>query len=411
MLVYVVNKDGKPLMPCNTRKARLLLKEKKAIIFKREPFTIQLINGSSGYKQEINLGVDAGSKHVGVSATTGKKELFSGELQLRNDIVSLISRKKQNRRNRRSRKTRYRKVRFLNRANCKRKGWLAPSVENKINAHIKIINKITEILPIINIIVETASFDIQKIKNPEIKKDEYCKGDQLGFSNVREFVLWRDNHKCQGRKGCKNIILQVHHIESRKTGGDSPDNLITLCKFCHEDFHSGKLQKEFKRTKSARDMSFMGIMRKTLFERLHNLYNNVFETYGYITKHIRIENGLEKSHRTDAKCISGNPLSKSLNYYFYIRQTRKHNRQIHKVQLLKGGNKRRSQTNYICFEFRLYDKVKYENKECFVFSRSSKGYFQLRFINGELFKDYVSYKKVKLLSHRNTFLFSKFYAI
>ena len=394
-------------MPCSTRRARLLLKEKKAIIFKREPFTIKLIGGSSGYKQDINLGVDAGSKVVGVSATTNQKELFVAELYLRNDIVNLISTKRQNRRNRRNRKIRHRKPRFLNRVKSKHKGWLAPSVENKINAHIKIINKAFSILPIDKIIVETGSFDIQKIKNLNVEDYNNMKESQLDFSNVREYVLWRDGYKCKGQKGCKNIILQVHHIESRKTGGDSPNNLITLCKECHENYHKGLLDIKFKRLKSTRDMAFMGIMRKTLLERLSKTYDKVYETYGYITKYIRIENQLEKSHIIDAKCISGNVSAINLKYYFHIRQTRKHNRQIHKVKMIKGNRKVKAQCAYECFGFRLYDKVLYENTICFVFSRRTKdGSLQLRFINGDLFKDYVGYKKVKLLSCRNTFLYA-----
>lgn len=407
MLVYVLNKKGKPLMPCSPRKARKLLKEKKAKIVKRDPFTIKLKYKSSGYKQEINLGVDAGSKFVGVSATTKDRELFSGELQLRNDIVSLISIKKQNRRSRRNRKLRYRQPRFLNRVKSKHKGWLAPSIENKINAHIKLINIINSILPIQKIIVETASFDINKIKTLNNESSLQNKESQLDFSNVREYVLWRDNHKCQGRKGCKNTILQVHHIESRKTGGDSPSNLTTLCKECHKNYHKGLLNIKFKRPQSSRDMAFMGIMRRVLFERLSMSYNNIYETYGYITKYVRIESNLEKSHRIDARCISGNPIASPLGYYFYIKQTRKHNRQIHKAKILSGNRKIKSQGNYKCFGYRLYDKVKYNGKVCFIFSRRSKdGELQLRFINGELYKDYVGYKKVKLLAHRNTFLYA-----
>src|SRR6266699_2908506 len=61
----------------------------------------------------------------------------------------------------------------------------------------------------------------------------YQQGPQLGFWNVREYVLFRDGHTCKwclGKSGDK--IFNVHHIESRKTGGDSPDNLITLCETC-----------------------------------------------------------------------------------------------------------------------------------------------------------------------------------
>ena len=232
MLVYIVNSHGEPLMPCKPSKARRLLKQKKAKVIKKEPFTIQLLYGSTGYKQQINLGIDCGSKMIGVSATTKTQELYLAEVKLRNDIVDLLSTRRQCRRTRRNR-LRYRKARFQNRVKSKNKGWLAPSVENKINAHIKVIKDIHEILPITNIIVETASFDIQKINNPDIKADDYQKGNQLGFWNVREYVLFRDGHKCCV-KGCKEKVLNVHHIESRKTGGNAPNNLITICEKHHK---------------------------------------------------------------------------------------------------------------------------------------------------------------------------------
>ena len=166
MLVYVLNRNEKTLMPCKAVKARILLKQGKAKIIRKEPFTIQLLYGSSGYKQDVTLGVDAGVKHIGLSASTKKKELYSADVELRTDIVSLISTRRELRHSRRNRKTRYRKARFNNRK--KVQGWLAPSIQNKINAHVSVIKKIHQILPVTAIIIETASFDIQKIKNPEI---------------------------------------------------------------------------------------------------------------------------------------------------------------------------------------------------------------------------------------------------
>lgn len=180
MLVYILNQFGKPLMPCSASKARKLLKQGKAKVVKLEPFTIQLLYGSSGHKQEITLGVDAGSKLIGLSATTERKELYSAEVQLRNDIVDLLSTRRQNRRTRRNR-LRYRKPRFLNRVKSKNKGWLAPSIENKIQTHLTVINNIHKILPVSKIIVEVASFNIQKIKNPAISGTDYQQGEQMDF--------------------------------------------------------------------------------------------------------------------------------------------------------------------------------------------------------------------------------------
>lgn len=407
MLVYVLNKDSKPLMPCKPQKARKLLKQGKAKVVKKSPFTIQLLYGSSGYKQPITLGVDSGSKFIGLSATTNKRELFLAEIELRNDIVELLSDRKQYRRSRRNRTTRYRKPRFLNRVKSKNKGWLAPSIENKIQTHLNIVDKIYKILPISKIIVEVASFDIQKIKHPDIQDREYQQGEQLNFWNTREYVLWRDGHKCHGRKGCEGKILNVHHIESRKTGGNSPDNLITLCEDCHKDYHNGKLQFNLKRGQSFKDAAFMGVMRWTFYNRLKEIYPNVNMTYGYITKNTRINNKLEKSHRIDARCISGNPTVIPLDDWYYIKQVRKHNRQIHKAKILKSSIRKLNQTPYEVKGFRLFDKVKYNGKECFIFGRRSSGYFDLRRLDGEIVHRSANYKKLKLIDKRCSLLLER----
>jgi len=166
-------------MPCQPRKARLLLKENKAKVIKMVPFTIQLLYGSSGYKQEISLGIDAGTKHIGVSATTENDVLFEAEVLPRNGMQELLATRLQYRRTRRNRKTRYRKARFLNRR--KPKGWLAPSVQHKIDCHLKTIRLAHKLLPISRTTIEVAQFDIQKIQNPEIEGKEYQEGAQLDF--------------------------------------------------------------------------------------------------------------------------------------------------------------------------------------------------------------------------------------
>lgn len=401
-MVYVIDKNGNPLMPTkNHAKIRILLKTKKAKVIKKCPFIIQLTYDTTNYIQNITLGVDSGSKIIGISATTTKKVLFEANVQIRNDIVNLLAERKESRKDRRSRKIRYRKVRFLNRK--KEKGWLAPSIRHKIETHLSIIKKIHEILPISNIIVEVASFDIQKIKNPNISSTEYQQGEQLGFWNVREYVLFRDNHTCQCCKGKSNDkILNVHHIESRKTGGDAPNNLITLCETCHTGYHNGtvELPKTIKRGMSFRDATFMGIMRWSFYEKLKQIYPNVKITYGYITKKTRIENGLPKDHYIDARCITKNLIEN--NEIYYYRKVRCHNRQIHKKKLLKNGIKKRNQAQYEVKGYRLYDMVEYNNKSYIVFGRRNNGFFDIRTLNGEKVNNgSISYKKLKLIQ-RNT---------
>lgn len=351
---------------------------------------------TSDYKQEIVLGVDAGTKHVGLSATTKSKELYSSEVILRNDIVDLLSTRRELRRTRRNR-LRYRKPRFDNRIKSKRPGWVAPSVKYKIDAHIRVVENVCSILPISRIVIEVAQFDTQKIKNPNISGKEYQEGDQLGFWDTREYVLARDGHKCQYCKGkSKDKILNVHHIESRKTGGDSPSNLITLCETCHKEYHRGNIDLKIKRGSSLRDAAVMGIMKWRLYEELKSRYDRVFMTFGYITKHNRIKYGIEKSHTSDAFVISMNINAKRIKRQYLKRLIRRHNRQIHKMKILKGGKKKNNQAPFEVFGFRLFDKVLYNNKIFFVYGRRKSGSFNIRDFNGENPKD-VSRKKFKLI--------------
>ena len=118
--VFVLNKRQQPLMPCSPRTARKLLEQDKAKIVKKEPFTIQLKYGSTGYKQPISLGIDSGQRHVGIAVTSNDRVYFQGEVELRQDVKKLIDTRRTYRRSRRNRNTRYRKPRFLNRIRNKK---------------------------------------------------------------------------------------------------------------------------------------------------------------------------------------------------------------------------------------------------------------------------------------------------
>ena len=404
-MVYVLNKNGKPLMPCKEAKARHLLEQGKAKVVKIMPFTIQLMFECENQTQPVSLGIDAGSKHIGISATTEKKVLYEADIELRNDIVDLLSSRREARRSRRNRKTRYRQARFNNR---KRKNeWLAPSVMQKIQTHLNVVANVHKILPISKTNIEVASFDIQKIKNPEISGIEYQQGEQLGFWNVREYVLARDGFICQCCKGkSKDKVLNVHHIESRKTGGNSPGNLVTLCKTCHQNFHKGIIQlpKTIRRTNSFRDAAFMGIMRWACYNKLKEQYPNVSLTYGYITKKSRIENNLPKEHYIDARCISGNPLAESDGSLFLYKKVRRHNRKLFKDKILKGGKVKANQCPYTVFGFHRFDIVKWEKKIYFVNSLRTRGTCVIKDLQDKNFQKEVSYKKLRLVQNRNGYV-------
>jgi len=408
-MVYMLNQNKQPLMPTEDyRKVRLLLNQGKAKVVKRTPFTVMLLHSVKEYKQDITLGVDAGSKTVGLSATTAQKELYASETALRTDIVELLATRRQYRRSRRNRTTRYRAPRFNNRVRSKNKGWLAPSIENKIHSHLKLVAMVHAILPITKIVAEVAAFDVQKIKDDDATGYQYQEGEQLGFWNVREYILFRDGYTCQHCKGkSKDKVLNVHHIESRKTGGDAPNNLITLCDTCHTAHHSGKIKLKVKRGASFRDAAFMGIMRWSFYNRVKEIYSDVNLTYGYLTKNARIACGLSKTHCVDARCISGNPLAEPSKEVFFQKVVRRRNRQIHKTTISKGGYRKANQAPKHVHGYQLFDKVILSGKEGFVFGRRSSGSFDVRTLDGTKLSAGVSYKKLKLLEKRKTMIIER----
>ncbi|NFH40754.1 RNA-guided endonuclease IscB [Clostridium sporogenes] len=339
-MVYVISINNKPLMPCTPAKARILLKQNKAIVKELKPFTIQLTyKTKTEYTQEITLGVDSGYNNVGFSAITNDKELLVGEIKLLQGMKERLSERAMYRKQRRSR-LRYRKPRWNNRIKSKPKGWLAPSLQHKLDSHIKFINYLYSILPITKCIVEIANFDIQKIKNPDIQGEEYQQGEQLGFWNLREYILHRDNHKCQNpncKNKSKNPILEVHHIKYKSLGGqDSPSNMITLCNKCHTSPNHKKGRflydwcQEDKKVRGFKDATFMSMIRWYLVNQLKEKYNNVSFTYGYITKNHRITNNIEKSHCNDAFCIAKGINQIRNNEVWNITQVRRNNRSLEK---------------------------------------------------------------------------------
>ncbi len=318
--VYVLNKRGEPLMPCSPRKAKVLLKQGKAKVVKRSPFTIQLTTATGETKQEIVLGVDTGFSNVGVSAITEKKELLSATFKLRTNISDLLKEKAMYRRNRRN-KLWYRKPRWNNRANARKEGRLMPSVLHKVNTHISVIEKIKRILPISKVVLETGLFDMAKMENDKIRNYQYQKGEMFGFENVKSYVLSRDSHQCFFK--CKDAHkLEVHHIKFRSQGGtDNPNNLITLCKKCHKKVHAGKLELNVKKHKELKSATMMNVIRKRLLE----FYYDAEETFGYETKVKRREIELEKSHSNDAFVIA-NGANQIRSKEFEVIQKRKNNR-------------------------------------------------------------------------------------
>lgn len=398
-------------MPCNNRKARLLLKEGKAEIFKYEPFTIRLIFGSYGYKQPTILGIDLGAKSVGYAVTSNAGVvLFKADLELRTNIKSLMDDRRQYRRGRRTRKLRYRKPRFLNRT--RPAGWLPPTLVSKANATLGTINKIKQILPIISTIVEIANFDIQKIENPEITGKEYQQGNLYEYGNIRSYVFARDNYTCAICKK-KDGILETHHTIQRSDGGtDRPDNLITLHEQCHKDFHAGLYPNtKFKKAPQYKEAAHVNSMKNYILNKIGKC--NI--TYGYITKAMRKEFGLEKSHINDALAIAGIRPNRDLCTDYLIKHVRKKKRSLHEATFRKGGTRHSKNQKKLIRDNKNWNKhakVMYlpTNQYGYITGFSGKYSVYVKDVNEEYLKDakgkytQLNSKDLLLINNNNNFI-------
>ena len=338
MFVYVLKQNGQPFMPTERfGKVRRLLKEGKAKVVRREPFTIKLLyEPETDVVQECYCGVDTGSKHVGVAVVGNDKVLYQSQTELRSTIKKKMDSRRMYRRNRRSRKTRYRKPRFLNRRSSTKPNRPPPSVRHRVQAHIDEIEFCKKILPVPdeNLILEVSQFDTALMKNPSlinetIRRWGYQRGFNYGYSSRREAVLHRDNYTCQccGKKNCR---LEVHHIVFRSNGGtDDERNLITLCEDCHKRVHAGtvELNKKPKKSKNLKHATHMSIIRSQLLK----IYPQAIETFGFVTAENRNHLGLEKTHYIDACVIvSGGKPFRLSNTVYYKKRVSYNDRQLTK---------------------------------------------------------------------------------
>ena len=402
--VFVINMRKEPLMPTKPQKAMKLLKAGKAKVVQRCPFTIQLLYPTGEAKQEITLGVDPGYKFIGFSATTDKEELICGEFELRWNMSKNIEAKAMYRNHRRSRLW-YRKPRFLNRK--KSKGWLAPSIQHKLDSHIKLIDKISDILPLTNIIIEVGTFDTQKIINPEISGVEYQQGELSGY-NLKEYLLQKYNYKCIYCNK-SNVPLEIDHfIPKSKGGSDRVTNLVIACHDCNQA-KSNLMPEEFitkikakniitKIEKPLKQTAFMNI----LYKRIVTLINSR-QTYGYITKHNRIKEELNKSHINDAFIIAnGTKEIKRSTTQYKVTQRRRNNR---KLQINRKGYKpsirRQHYTN------QPGDLIKYEGKIYESKGVSGYGrYIQLNDENNKIIS--IRTDKIKVIKYGKGLQFQNF---
>ena len=374
-------------MPCSPKRAKDLLKSKKAKVVRKSPFTIKLLVATGEAKQEVVAGMDSGSKVIGTATISNGETIYQAETILRGEeIRRKMEQRAMYRRSRRGRKLRYRKPRFLNRRASTRLDRLPPSVKHKVVAHLREKKFLESIIPISKWFVETASFDIHKLTNPNVSKKHgwtYQKGQKLGYYNTKAFVLARDKHTCQKCNKFKNgLKLHVHHVVFKTNGGtDAPTNLITLCNACHNKIHAHKTpekeslklqQKAQKQTKHATEVS---ILRSQLLKK----FGDFEETFGYITKFNRESQSLLKTHYNDAACIASQGEIVGQNSEYFVRRLASKG----DYQQTKGIRSEKNINTKKILGFKKFDQVKWQKKIGFIKGRMSSGYAVLMDIFGK----------------------------
>ena len=344
--VAVLDTEKKVLAPCHPAVARRLLKEGKAAVFKRYPFTILLkrpVPDAEIKTQDYQLCVDPGSKVTGLAIVDADRNIvFAAELQHRGAAIKKgLMTRKGFRRGRRTRNLRYRKPRWQNRkrgvpifengewgmrrvqSNESLKGygdgegWIAPSLMSRVfNIHTW-VNRLCKIYPITALAFEMVKFDMQLMDNPEISGVEYQQGTLHGYE-VREYLLEKHARKC-AYCGKKDVPLEVEHIIPKARGGSNRiSNLTLACQPCNtkkgkllpDEIADSVLRKKVeasakKAKQTLKDAASVNTIRWKIAETLRGTGLPIIYGTGGKTKFHRTQSELPKTHHFDAACVAG----------------------------------------------------------------------------------------------------------
>jgi 5-methylcytosine-specific restriction endonuclease McrA len=382
-LVYVINQNGHPLMPCHPAKARKLLQAGRARVARRSPFTIKLLWDCEEHTQEIVLGIDKGSSATGFCCVGKGHILLSGEIHHRKDVKEKMDDRRTNRRNRRNRKW-YRPVRFLNRASSKRSGRLPSSIKTNVEEVIRVVRHLP--LPISKIIVEDVQVDIARLNDPTLAGSRYQDPTRLD-ENLRIACLMRDGYACKNC-GKKNRRLEAHHIIYREHGGkDTLANLLTLCEACHKRLHQGKVQLKVTGVSGHLDQIAQRTMQgKSYLYATLGAHTPLCTLFGYQTATLRKARDLPKAHDVDALCLAtyetGELVPYDRKHFYKVSFRPRHTRQQYHVLPRKGQERVRYQVNEELEGLRKGDIVRVKGK-------------YIKQINSIYSNGYVAFKRVK----------------
>lgn len=301
MKVYVINQNSHPLMPCTSAKARKLLRDGKARVAGRCPFTIQLLWDCEEHVQDVTLGIDKGSHVTGIACVGRGEVLLAAELHHRRDVKEKLDVRRAHRKSRRARKW-YRSARFTNRASFRRCGRLPPSIKTNVEEVIRVGKHLP--LPISHVVIEDVQVDIARLNNASLRGAQYQDPTRLD-ENLRIACLMRDGYQCQQCRE-RDCPLQAHHLVHREHGGkDTLTNLLTLCKICHMKVHQGKLTLEMKGVSGHLDVIAQRAMQgKAYLYATLGKQTRLTTVFGYETSAYRKARGLPKTHLVDALCVA-----------------------------------------------------------------------------------------------------------
>ena len=382
MKVFVLSKEGKPLMPTTPRRARVWLKAKRARVVRRDPFTIRLRFATKAHVQPARVGVDTGSKDVGIVAIANGEVVFQSEVLLRDDISEKMTQRRQFRRNRRARKTRYRQARSDNRR--RPAGWLPPSLHSKSEATVKTVRFIASLLPVGRVTVEVGSFDTQKMQHPDIAHLEYQQGELQGYL-LREYVFAKWQRKC-AYCDAREVPLELEHIVPRSRGGSNrASNLTLACHGCNQrkgqqtaaEFGFPEVQAQAR--VPLRYAAHVSSLKSRVVHDLQAVFgeSQVCLTYGYETRYKRNRVlDLPKSHTNDAVAIACE-----------IGEVVRPLEMVHHLRCLARGQYQRfngPRSEHKCWAprkvrgFKLYELVKAKGLVGYIAGRREKGAFVIK---------------------------------
>ena len=456
-MVFVLDRNKKPLMPCTEKRARQLLERNRAVVHKIYPFTIRLKDRTlaASQTQPLRLKIDPGSKTTGLAVLREDNPdqsiaILLGNLHHKPGIKDSLDKRRVLRRSRRNRKTRYRKPRFNNRKPAKcaacgnnaeggrrycgpcsksrsftdnghRETWLAPSLKARVNQTMNAVMNATRSLPITAISTEHVKFDTQLLQNPEISSIEYNQGELSGYE-VREYLLEKWGRKCS-YCGISNIPLEIEHIVPKSRGGSNRiSNLTLACKGCNqkkanltaEEFGYPNIQSKAK--ESLKDAAMLNTTRWSLYNNLKKTSLPIECGTGARTKQQRIKHELPKTHYFDACCVGAStPTNLVINQEYVCnwspvgRGTRKMCN-IDKYGFPKSHRTRQKQF----FRFRTGDIVvanipqgKYQGRFLGRVAVRSSGYFDIKDGTGKRICQGISWRYMRVLQRSSGWQYEK----